>query len=172
MKGFGWELPKFADLIPQLYPFRRRKGPFFESLFQLPPVGYRIRASQSSVPNSGEASSSIPMHPQPLNVAPISWYSSTPDINAGSVSVEAITLPSKRSNSQRHAGGQPVVVLFSACPAKEEWDNLINHANGGVALTGSALYGKVGPFMCSVDIAKSEDAYVFRVSLPGVARDE
>ncbi|XP_047261712.1 alpha-crystallin domain-containing protein 22.3-like [Capsicum annuum] len=130
------------------------------------------RASQSSVLNSGEANSSSPLHPQPLNVAPISWYSSTPDINAGSVSVEAITLPSKRSNSQRHGGGQPAVVFFSACPAKEEWDNLINHANGGVTLTGSALYGKVGPFMGSVDIAESEDAYVFRVSLPGVARDE
>ncbi|KAM3219053.1 hypothetical protein P3L10_023584 [Capsicum annuum] len=42
----------------------------------------------------------------------------------------------------------------------------------GVALTGSALLGEVGSFMGSVDIAESEDAYVFRVSLPGVARDE
>ncbi|KAM3378196.1 alpha-crystallin domain-containing protein 22.3-like [Capsicum galapagoense] len=101
-------------------------------------------ASQSSVPNSGESNSSIQLHPQPLNVAPISWYSSTSDINAGSVSVEAITSPSKRSNSQQHAGGQPAVVFFSACPAREERDNFINHANGGVALTGSALLGEVG----------------------------
>ncbi|KAM3219052.1 alpha-crystallin domain-containing protein 22.3-like [Capsicum annuum] len=129
-------------------------------------------ASQSFVPNSGEANSSIPLHPQPLNVAPISWYSSTPDINAGSVSVEAITSPSKRSNSQLHAGGQPAVRFSSACPAREERDNFINHVNGRVALTGSALLGEVGPFMGSVDIAESEDAYVFRVSLPGVARDE
>ncbi|PHT62100.1 Alpha-crystallin domain-containing protein 22.3 [Capsicum annuum] len=97
-----------------------------------------MEASQSSVPNSGEANSSIPLHPQPLNVAPISWYSSTPDINA----------------------------------AREERDNFINHANGRAALTGSALLGEVGSFMGSVDIAESEDAYVFRVSLPGVARDE
>ncbi|PHT62102.1 Alpha-crystallin domain-containing protein 22.3 [Capsicum annuum] len=69
-------------------------------------------------------------------------------------------------------GGQPAMVFFSACPAREEWDNLINHANGGVALTGSVLLGKVGPFIGAVDIAESEDAYVFRVSLPGVARDE
>ncbi|PHT60861.1 Increased DNA methylation 2 [Capsicum annuum] len=124
------------------------------------------------MPNSGEANSSIPLHPQPLNVAPIRWYSSTPDINAGSVSVEAITSPSKRSNSQQHAGGQPAVVFFSACPAREDRENFINHANGGVALTGLALLGEVGSFMGSVDIAESEDAYVFRVSLPVVARDK
>ncbi|XP_047258386.1 alpha-crystallin domain-containing protein 22.3-like, partial [Capsicum annuum] len=75
-------------------------------------------------------------------------------------------------NSQQHAGGQPVVVFFSACPAREECDNFINHANGRVALTGSAFLGEVGSFMGSVDIAESEDAYVFRVSLPGVDRDE
>ncbi|PHU10094.1 Increased DNA methylation 2 [Capsicum chinense] len=116
------------------------------------------RESQSSVSNSGEANSSIPLHPQLLNVAPISLYpctgpplpysyhaSSSSDINAGSISVEA---------------------------TREEWDNLINHANGGVALTGSVLLGKVGPVIGAVDIAESEDAYVFRVSLPGVARDE
>ncbi|KAF3621462.1 hypothetical protein FXO38_31819 [Capsicum annuum] len=66
-----------------------------------------------------------------------------------------------------------ITVRFSsACPAREERDNFINHVNGRVALTGSALLGEVGPFMGSVDIAESEDAYVFRVSLPGVARDE
>ncbi|XP_047260229.1 alpha-crystallin domain-containing protein 22.3-like [Capsicum annuum] len=64
------------------------------------------------------------------------------------------------------------MVFFPACPAREEWGNLINHANGGVALTGSVLLGKVGPVIGAVDIAESEDACVFRVSLPGVARDE
>ncbi|XP_047261449.1 alpha-crystallin domain-containing protein 22.3-like [Capsicum annuum] len=88
-------------------------------------------ASQSSMPNSGEANSSIPLHPQPLNVDP-----------------------------------------SSGIHVQREWDNLINHANGGVALTGSDLLGKVGPLIGSVDITESEVAYVFRVSLPGVARDE
>ncbi|KAF3632802.1 Alpha-crystallin domain-containing protein 22.3 [Capsicum annuum] len=134
------------------------------------------RASQTSLPNYGETNGSIPLHPQPLNVAPISSVpytgpplpygyhaSSSPDINAGS---------SRHINSQQHAGGQPAMIFFSSCPAREEWDDLINHANGGVALTGSALLGKVGPLIGSVDIAESEDAYAFRISLPGVARDE
>ncbi|PHT41140.1 Root phototropism protein 3 [Capsicum baccatum] len=55
---------------------------------------------------------------------------------------------------------------------REEWDNLMNHANGGVALSGLALLGKVWPLIGLVDIAESEDAYVFRFSLPGVSKDE
>ncbi|KAH0726793.1 hypothetical protein KY284_002658 [Solanum tuberosum] len=140
------------------------------------------RASQTSLPNHGENNGSTPLHPEPLNVAPISCVpytgpplpysyhtSASPDINTGSVPVEA---DSKHISSQQHAGGQPAMIFFTACPAREEWDNLINYANGGVALTGSALLGKVGPLIGSVDIAESEDDYVFRVSLPGVARDE
>lgn len=143
------------------------------------------RASHTSLPNYGENNGSIPLHPEPLNVAPISCVpytgppipysypaSSSPDINAGPVSVEAdTTSASKHINSQQPSGSQPAMVFFSACPAREEWDNLINYANGGVALTGSALLGKIGPLIGSVDIGESTDDYVFRVSLPGVARD-
>lgn len=141
-----------------------------------------FRASQTSLPNYGDNNGSAPLHSEPLNVAPISCvpYTGPPlpygyhssvssDINTGSVPVEA---NSKHMSSQQHDGGQPAMIFFTACPAREEWDNLINCANGGVALTGSALLGKVGPLVGSVDIAESEDDYVFRVSLPGVTRDE
>ncbi|KAJ8572920.1 hypothetical protein K7X08_009431 [Anisodus acutangulus] len=144
------------------------------------------RASHTSLPNYGENNGPIPLHAEPLNVAPISCVpytgpplpynyhtSSSPDINTGSVSVEAdTTSSSKHVISQQPAGSQPAMVFSTTRPAKEEWDNLINYANGGVAVTGSALLGKVGPLIGSVDIAESEDDYVFRVSLPGVARDE
>jgi hypothetical protein len=42
----------------------------------------------------------------------------------------------------------------------------------GVALTGSAAMGKIGPVIGLMDIGESKDSYLFRVSLPGVARDE
>lgn len=144
------------------------------------------RASHTSLPNYDENNGSIPLHPEPLNVAPISCVpytgppmpygyhaSPSPDINVGSGSVEAdTTLSSKHINSQQPAGSQPAMVFFTSCPAREEWENIINYANGGIALTGSALLGKVGQLIGSVDIAESEYDYVFRVSLPGVARDE
>ncbi|XP_062144674.1 alpha-crystallin domain-containing protein 22.3-like isoform X2 [Alnus glutinosa] len=42
----------------------------------------------------------------------------------------------------------------------------------GVALTGCAAMGKIGPVIGLMDIGESKDSYLFRVSLPGVARDE
>lgn len=40
-----------------------------------------------------------------------------------------------------------------------------------VVLTGTAQEGKVGPPVGLVDIGVSEDAYLFRVSLPGIQKD-
>ncbi|KAL2325482.1 hypothetical protein Fmac_024540 [Flemingia macrophylla] len=42
----------------------------------------------------------------------------------------------------------------------------------GVSLTGSAAMGQVGSIVGPVDIGECEDAYLFRVALPGVKRDE
>ena len=42
----------------------------------------------------------------------------------------------------------------------------------GVGLTGSAAMVKVGSSFGLVDIGEFEDSYLFRVTLPGVARDE
>ncbi|KAF3684848.1 Alpha-crystallin domain-containing protein 22.3 [Capsicum annuum] len=57
------------------------------------------------------------------------------------------------------------MVSSSASPSREEWDNVI-------AFTGSASLEKAGPLVGSVDVAESMDEYLFRVSLPGVTRDE
>ncbi|XP_009334297.2 increased DNA methylation 2 isoform X3 [Pyrus x bretschneideri] len=42
----------------------------------------------------------------------------------------------------------------------------------GFALTGSAAMAKVGPTIGLIDIGECDDSYLFRVSLPGVRRDE
>ncbi|XP_047261926.1 alpha-crystallin domain-containing protein 22.3-like, partial [Capsicum annuum] len=84
-------------------------------------------SSPSSMLNSGEANSSIPLYPQLFNMIPLSCN----------------MLGSACNN------------FFSACLAREERDDLINHTNGGVALTGSALLGKFGPLIGSADIAES-----------------
>ncbi|KAM3302997.1 hypothetical protein P3S67_014027 [Capsicum chacoense] len=69
----------------------------------------------------------------------------------------------KRSKSLDNS--QPAMVSSSASPAREEWDNVIS-------FTGSASLEKAGPLVGSVDVAESMDEYLFRVSLPGVTRDE
>ncbi|KAJ4830307.1 hypothetical protein Tsubulata_018243 [Turnera subulata] len=43
---------------------------------------------------------------------------------------------------------------------------------GACAMTGAATTGLVGPTVGMMDIGESDDKYVFRVSLPGVRRDE
>ncbi|PHU06775.1 Alpha-crystallin domain-containing protein 22.3 [Capsicum chinense] len=69
----------------------------------------------------------------------------------------------ERSKSLENS--QPAMVSSSASPASEEWDNVIS-------FTGSASLEKAGPLVGSVDVAESMDEYLFRVSLPGVTRDE
>lgn len=53
-------------------------------------------------------------------------------------------------------------------------DYFSNHTQqkSSVNLTGSALEGGVGPPIGLLDIGVSEDAYIFRVALPGIRKNE
>ncbi|KAL3516110.1 hypothetical protein ACH5RR_023012 [Cinchona calisaya] len=66
----------------------------------------------------------------------------------------------------------PAMVFITSPPTDEEWNNIITSSKSGVALTGSAAMGKVGPAIGALDIGESADEYLFRISLPGVVRDE
>lgn len=66
----------------------------------------------------------------------------------------------------------PAMIFLPSLPAKTEWSNIVTAARSGFALTGSAAIGKVGPIIGLTDIGECEDAYLFRVCLPGVERDE
>ncbi|CAK9160125.1 unnamed protein product [Ilex paraguariensis] len=67
---------------------------------------------------------------------------------------------------------QPAMVFIPPHSAEKEWDDLVAATKSGVTVTGSAAMGMVGPALGLIDIGESEDTYVFRVSLPGVANDE
>lgn len=64
------------------------------------------------------------------------------------------------------------MIFLPSCPSMEEWVNLVATTKCGFGLTGSAARGNVGPVIGVRDIGESEDSYLFRVSLPGVRRDE
>ncbi|CAA0826636.1 Probable beta-1-3-galactosyltransferase 18 [Striga hermonthica] len=57
-------------------------------------------------------------------------------------------------------------------PSREEWAHMVAAVKGGFGVTGSAGKGPVGPVIGLMDVGESEDSYLFRVSLPGVRRDE
>ncbi|XP_042508327.1 increased DNA methylation 3-like isoform X2 [Macadamia integrifolia] len=63
-------------------------------------------------------------------------------------------------------GGPSMVSLFSS-PKLEQWNS-----NSSIILTGTAKEGRAGPPVGLVDIGMSRDAYLFRVALPGVKKDQ
>lgn len=64
------------------------------------------------------------------------------------------------------------MLVLPTSPREEDWGDIVGGVKGGYVITGSAASGKVGPVLGPLDIAESEEAYLFRVSLPGVTRDE
>lgn len=68
--------------------------------------------------------------------------------------------------------GSPAALFLPSRPTKKEWSNIVAATNSGFALTGSAAMGQIGPIMGLVDIGECEDSYLFRMSLPGVKRDD
>ncbi|KAJ7947283.1 Alpha-crystallin domain-containing protein 22.3 [Quillaja saponaria] len=75
-------------------------------------------------------------------------------------------------NSTSVEGVGPAMMYLPSHPTKDEWSNIVAATKSGFALTGSAAMGQVGPIMGLIDIGECEDSYLFRISLPGVKRDE
>ena len=72
----------------------------------------------------------------------------------------------------QHEGVGPATVFLPSPPTKSELSNIVAATKSGFALTGSAAMGRVGPTVGLIDIGECEDSYLFRISLPGVKRDE
>ncbi|XP_006302788.2 alpha-crystallin domain-containing protein 22.3 [Capsella rubella] len=104
------------------------------------------------------------MHPQFLEVTPLN---SLPYIGP----VTHASMSSNWANENAERVGGPAMI-FLPSESTPEFNSIISQIKTGVALTGSAAMGKIGPTVGLVDIAESEDSYYFRVSLPGVSRDE
>ncbi|KAK6139366.1 hypothetical protein DH2020_026874 [Rehmannia glutinosa] len=81
------------------------------------------------------------------------------------------TMPSQMTTTTSGDYLDQGMIFLPSCPSREEWSNIVATIKSGFALTGSAA-GHVGPALGLMDIGESEDSYLFRVSLPGVKRDE
>ncbi|CAM8891716.1 unnamed protein product [Rhodiola kirilowii] len=66
----------------------------------------------------------------------------------------------------------PAMVYLPSQPTIVELENIVAATRSGFALTGSAANGRVGATVGRMDIGECNDSYLFRVSLPGVKRDE
>ncbi|PHU10084.1 Alpha-crystallin domain-containing protein 22.3 [Capsicum chinense] len=83
---------------------------------------------------------------------------------------ESMGPSSKHANSEEDL--ELSIVFLPSRPSKEEVSNIVAATKSGFAVAGSAAKGKIGPVLGLVDVGESEDSYLFRVSLPGVKRDE
>lgn len=85
--------------------------------------------------------------------------------------------PLATDNAESFANGstQPAMIYFNSFATPEEKTNLfaaaMSHSKAGSLLTGAAVMGKVGPPIGAVDILETDTKYLFRVALPGVAKD-
>lgn len=76
-----------------------------------------------------------------------------------------------RNKGGSHTSG-PAVIYVPPHTTQEELDNLVATTKSGVVFTGAAALGATGPVARRIEISENEDAYSFRVLLPGVSCDE
>ncbi|KDP23534.1 hypothetical protein JCGZ_23367 [Jatropha curcas] len=80
--------------------------------------------------------------------------------------------PPTRDDTRTMGKVSPGILFLPPFPSKEDLEKIVAAGKGGFALTGSAAMGQVGPIIGLMDIGECDDAYMFRISLPGVKRDE
>ncbi|XP_018841775.1 alpha-crystallin domain-containing protein 22.3 isoform X1 [Juglans regia] len=103
-----------------------------------------------------------------LDVAPLN---SVPYIGPPTPHSYTASSSTKRSGETVEKVGSALIFLPSLS-TQEGWNNVVAATRVRVELTGSAAMGKIGPAIGLMDIGESKDSYCFRVSLPGVARNE
>eukprot|EP01018_Ginkgo_biloba_P035381 Gb_19176 [translate_table: standard] len=64
------------------------------------------------------------------------------------------------------------MLMVASAPTIEQWNSAVNDAKPSIVFTGTATARPAGPSVGLVDIGISEDAYLFRIALPGVKKDQ
>nr|XP_043632554.1 alpha-crystallin domain-containing protein 22.3 isoform X2 [Erigeron canadensis] len=66
----------------------------------------------------------------------------------------------------------PAMVFLPQQTTEKEFKDILSVTKYGVAVSGSAASGQIGPLIGAHDISESDDGFLFRVALPGVQNDE
>ncbi|MBA0710046.1 hypothetical protein Golax_025047 [Gossypium laxum] len=75
-------------------------------------------------------------------------------------------------NAEAVEKNSPAMIFLPSQSTREVLNEMIDATNNGVALTGAAATGSMGPLIGKVEIGELKDSYYFRVSLPGVSMDK
>ncbi|TYJ12255.1 hypothetical protein E1A91_A11G337100v1 [Gossypium mustelinum] len=101
-----------------------------------------------------------------LDVAPLNCVPYVGPTNPNDKSVS----PEENTDDTETIG--PAMIFLPSETTSEDLDSIVACTKHGVALTGAAATGTMGPIIGLVDIGVLEDSYYFRVSLPGVSPDK
>ncbi|PPS06933.1 hypothetical protein GOBAR_AA13701 [Gossypium barbadense] len=101
-----------------------------------------------------------------LDVAPLNCVPYVGPTNPDDKSVS----PEENTDDTETIG--PAMIFLPSETTSEDLDSIVACTKHGVALTGAAATGTMGPIIGLVDIGVLEDSYYFRVSLPGVSPDK
>lgn len=105
-----------------------------------------------------------------LNVTPLNSMPFIDPLNK--ISSNGSELINSEGSGSANKNGQPALMYFPSEPTEDERNKLLSVKSDGVFLTGTAAVGATGPVLGKLEIAESEETYLFRVALPGVAREE
>lgn len=78
----------------------------------------------------------------------------------------------EKSRSKYPDNMSTAVLLVTSAPTIEQWNTSSNHIKPSIDFTGTATARQAGPSVGLVDIGICEDAYLFRIALPGVKKDQ
>lgn len=111
----------------------------------------------------------------PLRSVPYTGPLPTPIHESSVFGSNASPFPTEKAQTSANGSTQPAMIYFTSFATPEEKTDLfaatISHKKAGSLLTGTALMGKIGPSIGAIDILETDNKYLFRVSLPGVAKD-
>ncbi|KAK6288667.1 hypothetical protein POUND7_000208 [Theobroma cacao] len=109
------------------------------------------------------------MNPQQpvLDVAPLNCVPYIGPLNPG----DMFSSPTKEQTKASETIG-PAMIFLPSQSTREELDNMMANTKYGVALTGAAATGAIGPVRGLRDISDLEDSYFFRVNVPGASMEK
>ncbi|XP_017976244.1 PREDICTED: alpha-crystallin domain-containing protein 22.3-like isoform X2 [Theobroma cacao] len=117
----------------------------------------------------GENNEPNSMNPQQpvLDVPPLSCVHYIGPPSPG----DTFSSPTKEQTEASERIG-PAMIFLPSQSTREELDNMMAHTKYGVALTGAAATGSIGPLRGLRNISESEDSYHFRVNVPGASMEK
>ncbi|KAL9233285.1 hypothetical protein vseg_008306 [Gypsophila vaccaria] len=115
-----------------------------------------------------DTKSNRPSQPQALSVPPLNSMPYIDPVASTCVSYDF----DYQGDTKFAEAPKPTFIFLPPGATEEDRHKILSVTSNAVCLGGSAVSGTMSPPLGKIDIGESDDSYIFRVSLPGVARED